>query len=122
MFSNIYCLCCWLHRQVLLLLTILLVLAVTGVFLPRRRGSFNSLLLFSFALTSSVSGFWSSMLYAQMDGKHFALNAIASFLVFVGTVTIRPPLFLFRVCVMFLLVPSRKCERCGSIAYLLGDG
>eukprot|EP00190_Bangiopsis_sp_CCMP1999_P000265 CAMPEP_0198730880 /NCGR_PEP_ID=MMETSP1475-20131203/26882_1 /TAXON_ID= ORGANISM="Unidentified sp., Strain CCMP1999" /NCGR_SAMPLE_ID=MMETSP1475 /ASSEMBLY_ACC=CAM_ASM_001111 /LENGTH=561 /DNA_ID=CAMNT_0044493751 /DNA_START=350 /DNA_END=2035 /DNA_ORIENTATION=+ len=85
-YKELFCAIVASGTQVLALAVLLLLISLTGAHYSRSRGSLNSVVLFSYALTSCIAGYTSAKLYAQMDGKNYALNVLMCSLAFSGPV------------------------------------
>jgi len=60
----------------------LLLCAITGCFVPTKRGAILTAMIVLYALTSPVSGFCSARLYRQFGGEAWLVNALVAVLVF----------------------------------------
>uniref|UniRef100_A0A7S3AAW2 Transmembrane 9 superfamily member n=7 Tax=Rhodosorus marinus TaxID=101924 RepID=A0A7S3AAW2_9RHOD len=85
-YKELFCAVVGTGAQVLVLLIVLVLLATTSNLYHTRRGSFNTALLVTFALTNLVAGYTSAKLYTQMDGRNLALNTISCLTISLGPI------------------------------------
>lgn len=81
-FKSLFCSIIGNGVQVLSTVTLIIVMAVVGLFNVHRHGAMNAAGFFVYALTCCIAGFVSTRLYRQMEGQTWAWNIVATSCVF----------------------------------------